>query len=190
MASIGYEDDDEKYPIAGSGRLKRERSGPALPVFSKPAARQPKVEILELKDDSIRFVLWDTDASIANALRRAMIAEVPTMAIDLVEIDENSTGTRPPSPPSRNRAVCRALRSVCVTLTRRCVSAVRSARVSVLHDEFLAHRLGLIPLTSHNVSKINSQVVSPTAAPSHMRSSSPQHQRLPSHSPSLTLRCR
>jgi hypothetical protein len=79
---------------------------------NKPPARMPKVEILELKDDYIKFVLSNTDASIANSLRRVMMAEVPTMAIDMVEIHENT---------------------------------------SVLADEFLSHRLGLIPLISTSV---------------------------------------
>lgn len=83
---------------------------------SRSFARSPTIEILELKSDSITFVLSNTDTSIANSLRRVIISEVPTMAIDLVEIENNS---------------------------------------SVLHDEFLAHRLGLIPLRSSTVDYFN-----------------------------------
>lgn len=71
--------------------------------------RNPQIQITELTDECIKFTLSKTDASMANALRRIMIAETPTMAIDKVEIAQNTT---------------------------------------VLHDDFLAHRLGLVPLTS------------------------------------------
>lgn len=73
--------------------------------------QSPQVEVLRLTDDEIEFVLTKADVSMANALRRVMLSEVPTMAIDKVEIISNTT---------------------------------------VLHDDFLAHRLGLVPLTSEH----------------------------------------
>jgi DNA-directed RNA polymerase II subunit RPB3 len=76
--------------------------------------RHPKVEMRRLTDEYAEFVLRDTDVSMANALRRVMIAEVPTIAIDLVEFENNTT---------------------------------------VLNDEFLAHRLGLVPLVSEEADK-------------------------------------
>ena len=39
-----------------------------------PYSRFPVVEILEVTDDSIQFVLADTDVSVANALRRVIHA--------------------------------------------------------------------------------------------------------------------
>lgn len=72
-----------------------------------PHQRFPKIEVLSVQPSEIRFILSDTDVSVANTIRRIMIAEVPTLAIDLVEFHQNST---------------------------------------VLNDEYIAHRLGLIPI--------------------------------------------
>jgi len=72
-------------------------------------ARDAKVEIMELTPMHMKFMLYDTDIEWANALRRVMMAEVPTMTIELVNVTENT---------------------------------------SPLFDEFIAHRLGLLPLNS------------------------------------------
>lgn len=72
-------------------------------------SRNPVVKIDELAADSLNFQLDYVDTSMANAFRRVMISEVPTMAIEFVNIEINT---------------------------------------SVVTDEFLAHRLGLVPLVS------------------------------------------
>ncbi|KAI0628446.1 insert subdomain of RNA polymerase alpha subunit [Trametes polyzona] len=65
------------------------------------------VSVKRLSQRSIEFDLVGVDASIANAFRRILIAEVPTIAIEDVFVWNNT---------------------------------------SVIHDEILAQRLGLIPL--------------------------------------------
>ena len=69
-----------------------------------------KLEILELKDRKAKFVLSEVTPAFANSLRRAMISDVPKMAIDYVDIYDNT---------------------------------------SVLFDEMLSLRLGLIPLKTN-----------------------------------------
>lgn len=66
-----------------------------------------EVKIVEKNDFSARLIVEGADTAFMNSLRRIMLAEVPSMAIDEVVVIENS---------------------------------------SMLHDEILAHRLGLIPL--------------------------------------------
>jgi DNA-directed RNA polymerase subunit D len=65
------------------------------------------VKIVEKNDNSARMIVEGVDTAFMNSLRRIMLAEVPSMAIDEVVVIENS---------------------------------------SMLHDEILAHRMGLIPL--------------------------------------------
>ncbi|KAI5776618.1 DNA-directed RNA polymerase [Geopyxis carbonaria] len=74
--------------------------------------RGPQITIKEADSRHAQIALSNCDLSFANALRRIMLAEIPTVAIDLVEIEINT---------------------------------------SVIPDEFLAHRLGLIPLDSTSI---------------------------------------
>lgn len=67
-----------------------------------------KIEILSQTDSEIRFLVEGIKPSFASALRRIMISEVPTMAIEWVDFKSND---------------------------------------SVLNDEVIANRLGLVSLT-------------------------------------------
>jgi DNA-directed RNA polymerase I and III subunit RPAC1 len=66
-----------------------------------------EIDVTSINDSTLEFNLIGVDVSIANALRRLMIAEVPTMAIEHVFIINNT---------------------------------------SVIQDELLASRLGLLPV--------------------------------------------
>ncbi|ETW18638.1 hypothetical protein PFAG_02478 [Plasmodium falciparum Santa Lucia] len=71
-----------------------------------------QINITKLTKDELDFTLYNSNSGIANALRRIMLSEIPTLAIDVVNVYENT---------------------------------------SAFHDEFIAHRLGLIPIDSRNV---------------------------------------
>ena len=51
-----------------------------------------KVKILEKSENRIKFLLEDSNVAFANALRRTMKNEVPTMAIEDVDFEENTSG--------------------------------------------------------------------------------------------------
>lgn len=84
--------------------------------IDKSSEYGPKVTIRQAERDRVDFMLKDVDLSMANSIRRTMLAEVPTLAVDLVEIEVNT---------------------------------------SVLADEFISHRLGLIPLNSEGIDNLS-----------------------------------
>jgi DNA-directed RNA polymerase subunit D len=50
-----------------------------------------EVDILELSDRSAKFVLSKVSTSFANGIRRAMIADVPTLAIEFLNLYDNTS---------------------------------------------------------------------------------------------------
>eukprot|EP00927_Polykrikos_kofoidii_P072517 TRINITY_DN68621_c0_g1_i1.p1 TRINITY_DN68621_c0_g1~~TRINITY_DN68621_c0_g1_i1.p1 ORF type:complete len:361 (-),score=67.97 TRINITY_DN68621_c0_g1_i1:65-1147(-) len=74
-----------------------------LGVFKKRFS----IDITSMNDDMVTFDMIGIDPPLANAFRRILIAEVPTIAISTATIHQNT---------------------------------------SVIHDENLAHRLGLVPI--------------------------------------------
>ena len=67
-----------------------------------------KVRLLEKTDNKVVFILDDSTPAFANSLRRIIVSEVPVLAIDYIEVSENT---------------------------------------SILFDEVISHRFGLVPLS-------------------------------------------
>lgn len=82
-------------------------NGTPITVRYHGVFKQVEVKILEKDESNLRLLIRDVDVPYMNALRRTMLSEVPSMAVDEVVIIEN---------------------------------------YSVLPDETIAHRLGLVPL--------------------------------------------
>jgi DNA-directed RNA polymerase subunit D len=53
-----------------------------------------EINILERNDNQLRFIVQDIDVAVANSLRRTMISEVPSMAIEDIIILENPSPIR------------------------------------------------------------------------------------------------
>jgi DNA-directed RNA polymerase II subunit RPB3 len=112
-------------------------------------ARAPRVNILKLRDDKVKFTLEDTDISVANALRRAMMAEVS-------ERRGGGVSLPPALPHTRARARRSPGGSQVPVLAIDLVNIHENS--SVLHDEFVAHRLGLVPLRWRDRSRLPQDV--------------------------------
>lgn len=51
-----------------------------------------KIKIIDKSQGRLRFMLEDSSVAFANALRRVMKSEVPTMAVEDVDFEENTSG--------------------------------------------------------------------------------------------------
>ncbi|KAL8444130.1 hypothetical protein Emag_005644 [Eimeria magna] len=78
-------------PAASLQRLQQQPQLQQPPQQQQQQLLQASIRVTELSSKVVRFTLSNCDASIANALRRVMISEVPTLAIDLVTVYENTT---------------------------------------------------------------------------------------------------
>ncbi|POS86388.1 hypothetical protein EPUL_001388 [Erysiphe pulchra] len=85
------------------------------PIIMDTDTVGPAVKIHQAGPNHVNFELQNVDLGFANSLRRVVLAEVPTLAIDIIEVEANT---------------------------------------SVLPDEFICHRIGLIPLISKNVDDV------------------------------------
>lgn len=114
----------------------------ALPAPPLTALR-PAVTLRSLSDDYVEFMLSGVDDAFANALRRVMIAEVRGMR----EKGRGRAAERELSAPNqKNNSSLPLLAPQVPTIAIDLVEI--EANTSVLHDEFVAHRLGLVPLVS------------------------------------------
>jgi DNA-directed RNA polymerase I and III subunit RPAC1 len=96
---------DEQVPAMS--KTPSSSSEPLGSSYSEMLSNSLEIKIISSDEEQIVFDMIGVDAAVANALRRIMLAEVPTMAVEYVWMKDNTT---------------------------------------VIQDEVLAHRIGLIPI--------------------------------------------
>lgn len=82
-----------------------------------------KIEIVELNEESAKFIISKTTPSFVNTLRRTLIADVPKLAIEDIDFHLGSLGIK-----------------------REEGKDIEYESMSPLFDEIISHRLGLIPI--------------------------------------------
>mmetsp|Transcript_5942 Transcript_5942/g.8944 ORF Transcript_5942/g.8944 Transcript_5942/m.8944 type:complete len:347 (+) Transcript_5942:94-1134(+) len=107
MSEFNYEiKHDAPHRVFTSESSRQHSSAKSYPEAVRNTLQ---ISLFSQSDDELTFDLSGIDVSIANALRRIMLSEVPTMAVENVYIEMNT---------------------------------------SIIFDEVLAHRLGLIPINA------------------------------------------
>ncbi len=114
--------------------------GAATPCAWAPTLVWWHSQVNKLTEEVLEFDMVGVDPAIANALRRILIAEVPTVAIEHVFVINNTSIIQARAPHPRATLMppgsrCRAARPHACALGR-----------GGAQDEVLAHRLGLVPI--------------------------------------------
>ena len=106
---VEYQEMTSFYAVNNEGQVPivAGTEEPQTGNFIEKIEKNMEIKITSLDEEECVFDLIGVDASVANALRRILLAEVPTVAIENVFIESNT---------------------------------------SIIQDEVLAHRLGLIPI--------------------------------------------
>lgn len=113
-----------------------------------PQSLSPQVKLRILTEDYCEFVLSNVNASIANALRRVILAEVSNTCSQDSELMPYCPVQCPMGSMKSAVLVPRSVPQV-PTIAIELVEI--ESNTTVLNDEYIAHRLGLVPFVSSRV---------------------------------------
>jgi len=105
---------------------------------TEPLAKQVQYKFLSEEHQALRFRLSHVDVSVANALRRTLLSDIPIHVIQTVEHDDKGA---PPNNTNQHKKQCDVL--------------VNTGRLT---NEILKHRLSLIPVHSKHITEWSDDV--------------------------------